>query len=228
AEVEQRLGGWHERGSAPAARSPVTPAPWGRLRLFTDASADRPQVRLRFGCLLSGKALADELAAELLAAELKRRWTEVLRGGRGVTYGVLASVSNHRDGTRHLSVETDVQGSGVPEAAAEIARTWRELPESWRDPLTLRRVQWDFARRYAVRYSTALSVAVPLARDRLRGHPITVLDDVPSTLLSLTPARMSSVAQACQGTSLLGLHGAQTVIESRTLLPEAERVSPDR
>ena len=139
-----------------------------------------------------------------------------------------ASVSNHRDGTRHLTVETDVQSTGVPEAAAEIARTWRELPEPWRDPVTLRRVQWDFARRYSVRFSTGLSVAVPLAQERLRGHPITVLDDMPATLLSLTPARMSSVAQACQGASLLGLHGAQPVIESAALLPDAERVSPDR
>ena len=227
-EVELRLGDWRERQGRLPAPFPAPPRP-GKLRLVRDVAPNRSQVAVRFGCVMQGPTLANEIATELLGIELEQRWYGAFRSTGGATYRVAVSVDHHREGANHgLLARMEVQGSRLPEVADELQRAWHDLPELLADPVALRRVQWEFARRRSVSFGTSLAVALELADERLRGRPATVLDDVSRTMLALGPAELSAVSRDCQQTSLVGLQGPQSTIESPTLLPEAERVVPDR
>jgi zinc protease len=225
-EVELRLGDWRDRQGHLPAPFPAPPHP-GKLRLVTDVAPKRSQVAVRFGCVMQGQTLADEIAAELLGIELEQRWYGALRSAAGATYRVAVSVDHHRDGAnRDLVARMEVQGSRLPQVAAELQRTWHDLPGLLADPLALRRVQWEFARRRSVSFATGLALAMELADERLRGRSATVLDDASRTMLAIGTAELSAVSRDCQQTSMVGLQGPQATIESPTLLPEGERVDP--
>jgi predicted Zn-dependent peptidase len=222
--VELRLSDWRDRQGRLPAPFPAPPQP-GKLRLVTDVAPKRSQVAVRFGCVMQGATLASDIAADLLGIELEQRWYGALRSAGGATYRVAVSVDPHRDGaSRDLLARMEVQGPRLPEVAAELQRTWHDLPGLLADPAALRRVQWEFARRRSVSFGTGLAVALELADERLRGRPATVLDDVSRTMLTLGPAELSAASRDCQQSSLVGLQGPQPSIEAPTLLPEAERV----
>jgi predicted Zn-dependent peptidase len=227
-EVELRLGDWRDRQGHLPAPFPAPPHP-GTLRLVTDVAPKHSQVAVRFGCVMHGSTLVDEIAAELLGIELEQRWYGALRSAGGATYRVAVSIDHHRDGAnRDLVARMEVQGSRLPEVAAELQRTWHDLPGVLADPVALRRAQWEYARRRSVSFGTGLALAMELADERLRGRPATVLDDVSRTMLALGPAELSARSRDCQQTSLVGLQGPQPMVESPALLPEAERVVLDR
>lgn len=223
AEVEHWLSRWRRPSTPdPAALPQLPPAP-GVLRLVKDPSPGARQVKVLFACTAQGHSAEESLALELLASEIKRQWNVVERETLGSSYGFTSSSSVHRDGSMRLLVGGRVDRSGIRRMAVAVTQTWKGLPEAGAAPARLNRLRWEYGRVFNVSFLGSGALGEAVAEERLRGAPLTSLDEVPAVLMRVGPEHIASVAGQCQRSAVLGLGGDPAVLGVESLLPPGTR-----
>ncbi|HEY1335430.1 MAG TPA: hypothetical protein VGF31_14300, partial [Myxococcaceae bacterium] len=227
-EVEHWLARWHGPSTPDPATLPSLPPAPGVLRLVKDGSpgAGARQVKVRFVCTAQAHSPEDRLALRLLAAEVERQWNVLERETLGSSYGFVGDTDLHRDGSMMLTVNGRVARTAIRRMAVAVSQTWKGLPQVGSVATRLNRLRWDYGRTFNVEYLRSGALAESVANERLRGAPLTSLDDLPGALMRVGPEQMADVGTQCQTSAVLGLTGDTAVLGVEPLLPPGARVVP--
>ena len=223
-EVDHWLGRWHGPEKFLPSAVPPLPPPPGHLRVLKATLPQAKQLRVRFGCTVTGRTLEDELALTMLGSELARQWRVIERETKGASYGFQSDVGVRRDGTMRLVVTGRVEAGTSRRMALAVSQAWKGLPGLASNETTLNRLRWEYGRAYNVRFLVDETVGRDVAHHRLLGRPADAVDAVPGALMRASPATMASIGKQCHDSAVLGLMGPASALDVDLQLPADAQV----
>jgi zinc protease len=225
-EVEHWLARWQPRASPAIGVPPPRPPGPGALRVVKGTLPHAGQVRVRLACNATANNVEDELAFRMLASDLETQWNVLERENLGSSYGFISSVRANRDGSMRMLLAGRVENAASRQMVAAATRTWQGLGAPESTAKRLDRLRWDLAREFNVAFLTSNLLADAVAFERLHDRPVSSLDEVPRSLMQVTPQQLAQVGAQCQRSAVLGLLGESSGLDVDAQLPANRQLVP--